>query len=158
MKIKFLLPAIMLASVLLSCSQAFSAAPGNMSRKDTLEDKIWSMEEVYFTCLYKADYEGVLALVHDRYLGWPGGLAKPIGKEESAQFMKKLVPKPTTCTIRIEREGIRIIENVALTEYILHVTCSETAGVTKMSSSRITHTWVKEGASWKLLGGMSFDK
>jgi ketosteroid isomerase-like protein len=158
MKITALLRTIMLASILFSCSQAWSAKaePGN--RKDTVEEKIWALEETYFSNLYKADYDGVLVLVHDQFLGWPGGLPKPIGQEESARFMKQLIPKPTSCTIRIERAGIRVLGTVALTQYTLHVNCSDTAGATKTQSSRITHTWVKEGGSWKLLGGMSYDK
>lgn len=46
---------------------------------------------------------------------------------------------------------------VALTQYIIHVTSSDTASASKTRSSRITHTWVKEGGRWKLLGGMSSD-
>jgi len=158
MKISALLLTIMLASVLFSCSQAGSAKaePGN--RKDTVEEKIWALEETYFSNLYKANYNGVLVLVHDQFLGWPGGLAKTIGREESARFMKQLIPTPTSCTIRIERAGIRVLETVALTQYTLHVNCSDTAGATNTQSSRITHTWAKESGSWKLLGGTSCDK
>jgi ketosteroid isomerase-like protein len=124
-----------------------------------MEEEIWALEEAYFANLYKADYEGVLALVHSQFLGWPGSSApQPIDKEGSARFMKQLVTKPTPCTFKIERAGIRLLEDVALTQYTIHVNCGDSNGVTKTQSSRITHTWVKEGASWKLLGGMSFDK
>ena len=149
---------IILALILLSYPQAYSATADTDHRSSTLEETIWALEEAYFTNLYKANYEGVLALVHRQFLGWPGGLPQPIDGEESARFMKQLIPKPTSCTLKIERAGIRLIGEVALTQYILHVHCSDAAGVTKTQSSRITHTWVKEGARWKLLGGMSYDK
>ncbi len=123
-----------------------------------MEEEIWALEEVYFAHLYKADYEGVLAIVHSQFLGWPGSLLKPIDKEESARFMKQLVPGPTSCTFRIERAGIRLIGEAALTQYIIHVNCSDTAGAAEIKPSRITHTWVKEGGHWKLLGGMSGDR
>ncbi|MFA5339385.1 MAG: DUF4440 domain-containing protein [Candidatus Omnitrophota bacterium] len=67
--------------------------------------------------------------------------------------MKQLVPAPTSCTFKIEREGIRLLGDVALTQYIIHVN----TGVAKTQSSRITHTWAKEDNHWKLLGGMSYD-
>ena len=143
--------------VLLSCFQGWSSNPDLQNKKDTIEEKIWSLEEAYFSNLYKANYEGVLALVHDQFLGWPGGLPQPIGREESARFKKQLIPKPTSCKISIERAGIRLQGTVALTHYTLHVNCSDAAGVTKTQSSRITHTWVKEGGNWKLLGGTSYD-
>jgi len=49
-------------------------------------------------------------------------------------------------------------ENAALTQYLVYVDCPDSLGSTKETSSRITHTWVKEGLNWKLLGGMSSEK
>jgi hypothetical protein len=127
--------------------------------KDVMEEEIWALEGAYFANLYKADYEGALALVHSRFLGWPGSLPQPIDREGSARFMKQLVPKPTSYIFKIERAGIRLLGEVALTQYTIHVSSSDAGGgATKTQSSRITHTWVKEGACWKLLGGMSYDK
>lgn len=145
--------------VLFSYSQVYLAAADEDNRRGTAEEEIWALEEAYFINLYKADYEGVLDIVHSQFLGWPGAsVPKPIDKEESAHFMKQLIPKPTSCTIKIERAGIRLLGKVALTQYTIHANCSDTAGMTKKQSSRISHTWVKEGASWKLLGGMGYDK
>ncbi|MCX5811498.1 MAG: nuclear transport factor 2 family protein [Proteobacteria bacterium] len=158
MKNTVLLSTIILAFMLFSCSQAFSAMADRDNRRDMVEEEIWALEEAYFTNLYRANYDGVLAIVHNQFLGWPGNVPQPIDKEESARFMKQLIPKPTPCTLKIERSGIRLLGEVALTQYILHVNCSDNAGVEKKQSSRITHTWVKEGVSWKLLGGMSYDK
>ncbi len=119
--------------------------------KNAVEEEIWALEEKYFTNLYKADYEAVLALTHSQFLGWPGNVTQPIDKQGSALFMKQLIPNPTSCTIKIERGGIRVLGEVALTQYIIHVT----VGI-KLQSSRINHTWTKDGGYWKLLGGMSY--
>ena len=123
-----------------------------------MEEEIWALEEAYFANLYKADYETALAIVHSQFLGWPGTVPQPIDKDGSALFMKQLISKPTSCTFKIERGGIRVLGEVALTQYIIHVNCSDTSAVAKTQSSRITHTWVKEGDSWKLLGGMSYEQ
>jgi hypothetical protein len=158
MKNTALLWTIILAFILFPCLQAYSTTADKDNRRSTVEEDIWALEEAYFTNLYKANYEGVLDLVHSQFLGWPGAVPQPITKEESARFMKQLVPKTTSCTIKIERAGIRVLRDVALTQYTIHVNCSDTASVTKTQTSRINHTWVKEGACWKLLGGMSYDK
>lgn len=123
-----------------------------------MEDEIWALEEAYFVNFYKANYEAVLAMIHNQFLGWPGTEPQPIDKEGSARFMKKLAPKPIACTLKIERGGIRVMGEVALTQYILHVSCSDSASAAKTRSSRIIHTWVKEGGRWKVLGGMSCDQ
>jgi ketosteroid isomerase-like protein len=158
MKSTALLWIIILAFILFPNPQAYSATSGTDNRRDAVEEEIWALEEAYFANLYKADYEAVLAIVDSQFLGWPGAEPQPIDKEGSARFMKELIPRPTSCTFKIEREGIRVLGEVALTEYIIHVNCGDTAAVAKTQSSRITHTWVKEGDSWKLLGGMSYDQ
>jgi hypothetical protein len=158
MKNTVLLWTMILVLVLFSYSQAQSVTADTDNRRGLMEEEIWTLEEAYFANLYKANYEGVLAIVHSQFLGWPSAVPQPIDREESARFMKQLVPKPTSCTFKIERAGIRLLEAVALTQYIIHVNCSDTAGVIKTQSSLINHTWVKDGAYWKLLGGMSYDK
>jgi len=158
MKNTVLLWTIILAFIFFFYSQAYSAPADTDNRRDTVEEEIWALEEAYFANLYKANYEGVLALVHSQFLGWPGAVPQPIDREESTRFMKQLVPKPTSCHFKIERAGIRLLGEVALTQYIICVNCSDSAGVTKTQSSRITHTWLKEDGCWKLLGGMSYDK
>jgi hypothetical protein len=136
----------------------FSVKAAIHNPKDTVEEKIWHLEEAYFANLYKANYDNVLAIVHDQFLGWPGSADKPIDKEGSSVFMRKLIPSPAPCSFTIEREGIRLLENTALTQYIIRVSCKGKDGNPKETSSRITHTWIKEGNNWKLLGGMSYDK
>lgn len=73
-----------------------------------VEEGLWAPEEAYFTNLYKADYEGVLALVHSQFLGWPGAAPQPIDKEKSARFMKKLIPKHFM-SLKIDRAGIQVL-------------------------------------------------
>jgi hypothetical protein len=158
MKNRILLSIVIFAFIFTSFSQAYSATVETNNKRDTMKEEIWVLEKAYFASLYKADYEGALAIVHSQFLGWPAAVAQPIDKEESAHFMKQIVPKPTSCTFKIERGGIRLIGEVALTQYVIHVSYSDIAGEAKTQSSRITHTWVKEGPCWKLLGGMSFDK
>ena len=120
-------------------------------------NEIWTLEESYFAHLYKAEYEQVMALVHDRFLAWPDSMPQPIDKEGTSRFMRRLVPEPTSCKVTIEREGIQVLGGVAVTQFIIHVSNCDTGAEKTVRSSRITHTWVNEGESWRLLGGMSSD-
>lgn len=155
---KALLSLIILAFIFFFDVQAYATSVDTTNRRETVQEEIWALEEAYFTNLYKANYEGVLALVHSQFLGWPGSVPQPMDKEESVRFMKKLISRPSSCTLRIERTGIRFLNDVVLTQYVLHVHCSNASSAAKTQSSRITHTWAKEGVQWKLLGGMSFDQ
>ena len=125
---------------------------------DIVKEEIWALEEAYFANLYKADYDAVLAVVHSQFLAWPGSMPHPIDRQGSARFMRQLIPDPASCITRIEREGILLRGEVALTQFTVHVNSGDSATEGKTQSSRITHTWIKEGERWKLLGGMSCDQ
>ena len=146
---------VALASLVWPCTG--QADENGENGRNRVEKEIWALEEAYFTNFYSANYEALLGLVHDQFLGWPGGAPGPIDKDGSSRFMRQMVPKPSLSTFRIERAGIRIIGDTALTQYIIHVNSGEGIGLNRAISSRITHTWVKEGSAWKLLGGMSGD-
>ena len=70
MKKTVLLWTIIAACMLFSCSYAYSATADAYHRGDTVKEEIWALEEAYFANLYKANYEGVLAIVHSQFLGW----------------------------------------------------------------------------------------
>jgi hypothetical protein len=152
--------ATLIALLLFVCMLGIFSGCTTMTEKKAAtseEEEIWALEHAYFSNLYKADYDGVLTLVHKQFLGWPDGLFEPIDYNESAGFMRQLVTGPSPCTITIDRKGIRVRGDIALTQYVLHATCSTPNGTAQTKSSDITHTWVKEGSGWKLLGGMSRD-
>jgi hypothetical protein len=155
---KYLFFRIPVIALLLFSGLAAMPAPDELTGvKDTPDDTIWAQEQSYFVNLYKANYAEVVALYDEQFLGWPNGLKQPIGLEESSRFMKQLIPNPTSCTIRIDRAGIRLTGTTALTQYTLYVDCKDPSGVITTKTSRITHTWIKKGKAWKLLGGMSID-
>jgi ketosteroid isomerase-like protein len=153
MRTALALTPVILASLLWACPPSHAAPPARGSGSGGVEETIWALEEAYFTNLYRADYAGVLALVDPRFLAWPDSAPQPIDRDGSARFMRELIPTPTTCEVRIERAGIRVAGDVALTAYVLHVECA--GGRASPRPSRITHTWVRQDAKWTLLGGMS---
>jgi len=155
MKKTSLLPVLISIFILCAWSQAHCAATDTDKRGSIVEEQIWKLEEAYFTNLYNADHHGVLALVHSEFLGWPDVAAKPLDRQGSADFMKQGFSKPSSCSLKFQREGIRVTDNTALTQYIIHTSCSDASGVVKKQSSRITHTWTREDRGWRLLGGMS---
>jgi hypothetical protein len=155
MKKTFLLPVLVSIFILCAWSQACCAGTDTDKRGSIVEEEIWKLEEAYFTHLYNANHDGVLALVHSEFLGWPDVAARPLDRQGSADFMKEGFSQPSSCSLKFQREGIRVTDNVALTQYIIHASCSDASGVVRKQSSRITHTWAREDQGWKLLGGMS---
>ena len=122
---------------------------------DNVEEEIWSLEEDYISYFSKANHEAILSLYHSRFLGWPDLRNHPVGKNSAAKFLNENYPEPTQSAFKIKREGIRVVNDVVITHYLLKISWVDDNGVEQTSKSRLIHTWVKEDSHWKIFGGMS---
>jgi hypothetical protein len=125
------------------------------TKLDQVEEEIWSLEEDYISYFGKANHEGILSLYHSQFLGWPDSELHPAGKTRAAEFLLEKYPEPTQSVFKIKREGIRIIEDVVITHYLLILSWIDDEGVEQTRESRLTHTWIKEDSHWRIVGGMS---
>ena len=136
---------------------AFSADDNSKSAKRSganptpAESQIWALEQAYWEFNRDAKHEQIIATWHEKFLGWPDGEPRPIDKEEGTRYVRKNYAEPASYAFEIERAGIRILGNVAVNHYAVHLKWKDG----KMRSMRITHTWVREENGWKVLGGMS---
>jgi hypothetical protein len=118
-------------------------------------EHIWQLEEAYNNGYLAADHPAILELLDDGFLGWPGGEPVPADREAMAHYLERRYARPGTWTITVERQGIEVQRDVAVNHYTVHSRWIDAAGVERMRSSKVTHTWVREGAAWRILGGMS---
>ena len=128
--------------------------PAN-NKWDKVEEEIWSLEEDYISYFGKANNDAILSLYHSQFLGWPDSRNHPGGKNSAAKFLEENYPEPTQSLFKIKREGIRVVDDVVITHYLLNLSRVDDNGVKQTRESRLTHTWVKEDFQWKILGGMS---
>ena len=122
---------------------------------DKVEEEIWSLEEEYISYFSKADHDAILSLYHTQFLGWPDTELHPAGKTRAAEYLEEKYPEPAPSSFKIIREGIRIVEGVIITHYLLILSWVDDEGVEQTRESRLTHTWIKENSYWRILGGMS---
>jgi len=122
---------------------------------DNVEKEVWSLEEEYISYFGEANHNAILSLYHSQFLGWPEFRNHPVGKNSAAKFLKENYPEPTESLFQIKREGIRVLEDIAITHYLLIYSWLDEKGIEQTRESRLTHTWIKEDSSWKILGGMS---
>ncbi len=128
------------------------------NKLDKVEGEIWSLEKNYFSYFREANHRAILSLWHPKILAWPDSEPHPAGKERGAKFLEEKYATPSQVIFKIKREGIRVIENVAVSHYLLISSWIDEEGAEQKSESRITHTWIKEDTQWKILGGMSNSK
>jgi ketosteroid isomerase-like protein len=120
-----------------------------------VERQIWALEEAYVTAFKKAEHEGILALLHSRFLGWPDSQGEPIVKSEAVRYLQENHAQPAALSFEIDRAGIRVFGDVVITHYVLNITGNGAEDAGQARAIRITHTWIREGSDWKILGGMS---
>jgi ketosteroid isomerase-like protein len=125
------------------------------TKLDQVEEEIWSLEEDYISYFGKANHEAILSLYHSQFLGWPDSELHPAGKTTAEEFLMEKYPEPTQSVFKIKREGIRIVEGVVITHYLISLSWIDDEGVEQTRESRLTHTWIKEDSHWRILGGMS---
>ena len=129
-----------------------SATSENDKQREAVE-QIWALEEAYIAYHRDANHKKILPIWHDQFLGWPDDMPQPANKKEVARYTEQKFIYPGSWTFEIERAGIRVLGNVAINHYIMHY--SLMPGGEKTESVRMTHTWIREGSQWRILGGMS---
>jgi hypothetical protein len=125
------------------------------SKLNNVEEEIWSLEENYISYFSKADHNAILSLYHSQFLGWPDSELHPASKERAAIFLEEKYPEPIQLVFKIKTEGIRIVEGVVITHYLLNSFWIDDEGVEQTREGRLTHTWIEEDSHWRILGGMS---
>ena len=82
---------------------------------NNVEEEIWSLEEDYISYFGDANHRAILSLYHSQFLGWPDSELHPAGKKRAVKFLEENYPEPIQVVFLINREGIRILENIAIT-------------------------------------------
>jgi ketosteroid isomerase-like protein len=144
---------VLLLVLALACPRA-QAAPGE-DKQPEVEKQIWALEEAYLAYHRDASHPRILSMWHDQFLGWPDLEPQPADKKAAARRLERLYPKPASWTFTIEPAGIQVAGNVAVNYYTVHFLKKTEAGEEQKESRRVTHTWVKDGSGWRILGGMS---
>jgi len=121
-------------------------------------EHLWHLEETYIKAHVEADHQTILSLWDEDFLGWPSRLQKPSGKDGGAEYLAKFFPNPMQLTPRLERLGVRLEGNVAILFYRLHWGGDDGNGSITTATTRLTHTWVRRGSEWFILGGMDWSE
>lgn len=132
-----------------------AAAPGQNPSSE--ERQIWNLEKAYWEYLKANDSEKYRALWHEDFVGWPLPDSAPVWKDRVTDWMTDNTSKGVTLqSYSIEQLAISVIGDVAINYYRIKFTwIGPRPNDNAIETSRITHTWVRAGATWQIVGGMS---
>jgi ketosteroid isomerase-like protein len=136
----------------------FSMTSVGKSPSQTSENgqAIWNLEHEYWRHVQENDLPGYLTLWHKDFLGWPWVSPAPVRKNRitdwiTAQTSQGLAFK----AVELKPAAIQITGDMAVAYYWMTYKWQDKDGKGSEFTIRVTHTWLKDGKDWRIIGGMS---
>jgi ketosteroid isomerase-like protein len=141
----------LLAGILLISSTGRIEAQGSEA-----EQSLWNLEHQYWRYVEGNDLQGYLGLWHKDFLGWPSTSAAPVSKDHITDWITSQTSKGLTLkTLDFKPAAIQVTGDIAVTCYWTTFKWSDKDGNGATRTIRVTHTWLRDGKDWVIIGGMS---
>ena len=141
---------ILAACSLLPRASAQTAAPESPAIRE-----VWGREESYWRFVQAGDVKSYLTLWHDQFMGWPSFADHPATKASIGQWVEDIRDKKVQLTYTLVREGARDFGGIVIVFYRANTVYLSPDGHTEKEEIKITHTWLKVGSTWEIIGGMA---
>jgi ketosteroid isomerase-like protein len=112
--------------------------------------KIWGLVESYWESAQNGDLEGLMNLLHEKYVFWPKGYTVTFNKSEREFHFTKWLTHNRPKSYELSVRAIQVFKNFAIVHYSYN-----TKGNWGPGSGRTTSVWMKNNGEWKLIGGMN---
>jgi len=121
------------------------------------EKQIWKLEKDYWEYVKANDLEKYRALWHEDFVGWPSISSTPLRKDHITDWITGNTSKGVKLrSYSIEQLAVHITGDVAIDHYRVKADWANDKGAAAETNTvRITHTWIRVGDTWQIVGGMS---
>ena len=119
------------------------------------QKEVWQMEEVYWSDVKASNADHYASLWHGSFVGWPRDRDQPVGKKELTEAAAKKMADNRVISYEFLSKAVTVVGNVGVTQYAVKATRAGKNGQNETYTSRVTHTWLRRGNTWQILGGMS---
>ena len=152
MRLKTALFLVMLSA----CGFEQAAAQGASTREPESVSQVWRREADYWRFVVAGDVENYVSLWHDRFIGWPCGQDHPKRKASIGDWVREVRDRHIKVAFNLTREGAEDFGSVVVVHYRFTRVDTYPDGTVegKGKESKITHTWMRVGDSWLIIGGM----
>jgi ketosteroid isomerase-like protein len=130
----------------------FSLHAQEMSAQD---QGVWHMEEMYWKYVQTGDADDYMKLWHQNVLGWPRDWDSPGGRDRLEKVARAKMAESRVAKSEFLSKVVRVTGNIGITQYAVKAERVGKGGKMEIFTSRITHTWLKTGDTWQIIGGMS---
>lgn len=137
---------------------SFLALAGQAFSSDTAvdEQRLWELERAYWRYVEKNDLAAYLNLWHEDFLGWPSISAAPVRKDHITDWITSQTSKGLALKAgEFKPASLKVTGDVAFVAYWITFSWLDKDGKGATHTLRITHTWLRSGKDWRIIGGMS---
>jgi ketosteroid isomerase-like protein len=116
------------------------------------QQKIWGLVESFWETAQNGDLEGLMNLLHEKYVFWPKGYTVTFNKSERKFLFNKWLAHLPPSSYELSLRSIQVFKNFAIVHYSFIL-----KGTWGSDTQRRTAVWMKNNGEWKLVGGMGAD-
>lgn len=123
------------------------------------EQTIWNLEHAYWHYVQDNDLPSYLGLWHKDFLGWPSVSAAPVHKDRITDWITSETSKGLAFkSVAFKPAAIQMTGDVTVAYYWMTYEWLDKEGHGAMRTLRVTHTWLRDGKDWRIIGGMSMSE
>lgn len=120
------------------------------------EERLWDLERAYWRYVEANDLAAYSNLWHDQFLGWPSVSASPVRKDHISDWITSQTNKGLVFKAgELKPADVQVAGDMAMVYYRVTFRWLDKQGNGAASTLRISHTWLKTGNDWRIVGGMS---
>ena len=126
------------------------------SREQNVKDTIWQLEEDYWVYVKNQDYTKYITLWDDHFKGYPSTNIIG-GKANITDWMKEMYAKNAGKVFgySLTRLEENVFDDIVIVLYDATTFWKNSKGdLLDKTTFKLTHTWQKTPAGWKIIGGM----
>jgi ketosteroid isomerase-like protein len=140
------------AFAVISIAKGQSRAPDN-------DQAFWNLEHEYWRHVQDNDLSAYLTLWHKDFLGWPLVSAAPVRKDHITDWITSQTSKGLHFNAgELKPAAMQRTGDIAVAYYWMTYSWQDKDGKGDSRTTRVTHTWLKEGNVWRIIGGMSMQE
>jgi ketosteroid isomerase-like protein len=150
--------ALVLGVMLFLLAGALPISSGETAKSQASEDEqaVWNLEHSYWRYVQDNDLPTYLGLWHKDFLGWPSVSTAPVHKDHITDWITSQTTKGLALrSVAFKPAAIQMTGDIAVTCYWITYKWLDKDGKGAEHTVRITHTWLKDGKDWRIIGGMS---
>jgi hypothetical protein len=118
--------------------------------------QVWALEDDYWRYVETGDVERYETLWHEKFIGWPCWRQQPVRKANIGDWIREIRDQKLKVKTTLTRHGAEEFGSTVVVHYSFTRIDTYPDGRVKGEGdlSKITHTWMKVGNTWQIIGGM----